>query len=84
MVTGNDPPPGTHPSPGPGDSQGHDDPVTTICPECGGVLSDRIESGVIQWRSAGESAKRVREILTLSAVASLRAFDDADDEESAA
>jgi two-component system chemotaxis response regulator CheB len=40
-----DPPPG---NPGPGPLPGA--PVTTACPECGGVLSESREAGVTQWR----------------------------------
>lgn len=31
------------------DDQLDEQPVTTICPECGGVLSERSEAGVMQW-----------------------------------
>jgi two-component system chemotaxis response regulator CheB len=50
MVNGDDPPPGTRQSPGPDAARSDDEQVTTICPECGGVLSERIEGGMIQWR----------------------------------
>jgi two-component system chemotaxis response regulator CheB len=48
MVNGEDPPPSAKQSrpvtdPASGDS------VSTVCPECGGVLSERAESGVMLW-----------------------------------
>jgi two-component system chemotaxis response regulator CheB len=57
MVNGDSLPPGSRPPRNPGgDDSLHiaawpndDAPVTTICPECGGVLSERHEAGVVQW-----------------------------------
>jgi two-component system chemotaxis response regulator CheB len=48
MVNGEDPPPGTRTSQ---PELGHsvDDPGITVCPECGGVLSERLESGMGVW-----------------------------------
>jgi two-component system chemotaxis response regulator CheB len=47
MVNGEDLPPGTDPSEGTPD---HQSPQSTvICPECGGVLSERNEAGMTQW-----------------------------------
>lgn len=48
MVKGEDPPPPTAPEeptaePSPGE------PGTTVCPECGGVLTEQIEAGVAVW-----------------------------------
>jgi two-component system chemotaxis response regulator CheB len=49
MVSGGDVPPGAAPAgplapdPAPGE------PVTTICPECGGVLTEHLEGGMTQW-----------------------------------
>lgn len=51
MPPGNDPPEEPPPAPGP-PSQVPDGlvaPVTTICPECGGVLTERHQAGVVQW-----------------------------------
>jgi two-component system chemotaxis response regulator CheB len=49
MVNGtnspSDPPPD-----GPPNSGGESEPATTICPECGGVLSEHTEAGTVQWR----------------------------------
>jgi two-component system chemotaxis response regulator CheB len=50
MVTGDAPPPGDRP-----DNRSRSDAdvgsqrVTTVCPECGGVLTERLESGMTQW-----------------------------------
>lgn len=58
MVNGSSLPPDTDPPDDPpGDDLGADpsdedpaeSPVTTICPECGGVLSERHEAGVVRW-----------------------------------
>jgi len=48
MVNGTDLPPGTDPQPPPPPAS---DPehATVICPECGGVLSERTEVGMVQW-----------------------------------
>jgi two-component system, chemotaxis family, protein-glutamate methylesterase/glutaminase len=48
MVKGEDPPPGPtsddpDPDPPPGEQ------VNAVCPECGGVLTERPEAGVLQW-----------------------------------
>jgi len=48
MVNGEDLPPGTDPSDPPASPPGSK-PATTICPECGGVLSERTEAGTSQW-----------------------------------
>ena len=48
MVKGEDPPPGAasdDPDPNPPDGE----PVNAVCPECGGVLTERAEAGVLQW-----------------------------------
>ena len=48
MVKGEDPPPGEgsdDPDPDPPDGE----PVNAVCPECGGVLTERAEAGVLQW-----------------------------------
>jgi len=50
MVNGADLPPGADPSADPSADGDGDVSVTTVCPECGGVLSERAESGVTQWR----------------------------------
>jgi two-component system chemotaxis response regulator CheB len=39
--------PDTEPNPEPDPPES--EPVTAICPECGGVLSERAEAGVLQW-----------------------------------
>lgn len=57
MVNGDRVPPGDQPpdsrpeAPGPPPQapDGVVHPVTTICPECGGVLSERHQAGVVQW-----------------------------------
>jgi two-component system chemotaxis response regulator CheB len=50
MVNGGDLPPNTYrPTDPPPDARG-DEPFTTACPECGGVLSERTESGMSHWR----------------------------------
>lgn len=58
MVNGNGVPPDTRPPDDPTlggnplgafDPQAPDPPVITICPECGGVLSEPHEAGVVQW-----------------------------------
>jgi two-component system chemotaxis response regulator CheB len=50
MVNGEDLPPGTEPNGDPRPDRGSSEPVTTVCPECGGVLSERTESGMTQWQ----------------------------------
>ena len=48
MVKGEDPPPG----PASDDPQPHPprgEEVNAVCPECGGVLTERPEAGVLQW-----------------------------------
>ena len=54
MVKGEDPPPAARqnrPQPGPApDDPDPDDPAVMICPDCGGVLTERVEAGVPQWR----------------------------------
>lgn len=48
MVKGEDPPPATQRNrPEVDPSSG--DPAVTVCPECGGVLSERLEAGVPLW-----------------------------------
>lgn len=48
MVKGEDPPPDDSPNePDPIPPQGEE--VHAVCPECGGVLSERAEAGVLQW-----------------------------------
>jgi two-component system chemotaxis response regulator CheB len=50
MVRGDDLPPGTDPADPPGrPSEGDGEQVTTVCPECGGVLSERVAGGITQW-----------------------------------
>lgn len=49
MVNGDNPPPGAHAPHQPADAESGGDRVTTICPECGGVLSERTEGGMTQW-----------------------------------
>ena len=49
MVNGGDPPP----EPGAEDPESdppENESATVICPECGGVLSERPEAGVVQWQ----------------------------------
>ncbi len=49
MVKGEDPPPGAasdDPDPNPPAGE----PVNAVCPECGGVLTERAEAGVLQWQ----------------------------------
>lgn len=57
MVNGDPLPPGAQPpdEPDPGvppqvPDQPLPDPVTTTCPECGGVLTERHHAGVVQWQ----------------------------------
>ena len=48
MVKGEDPPPGNgsgDPDPDPPEGE----PVNAVCPECGGVLTERAEAGMLQW-----------------------------------
>jgi two-component system chemotaxis response regulator CheB len=48
MVRGEDPPPEARPGdPDPGPPEGEQVPL--VCPECGGVLTERAEAGVLQW-----------------------------------
>ena len=48
MVKGEDPPPGaSSDDPDPDPPAG--EKVNAVCPECGGVLSERAEAGVLQW-----------------------------------
>jgi two-component system, chemotaxis family, protein-glutamate methylesterase/glutaminase len=48
MVKGEDPPPGaSSEDPDPDPPAG--EKVNAVCPECGGVLSERAEAGVLQW-----------------------------------
>jgi two-component system chemotaxis response regulator CheB len=49
MVKGDDVPPGAETSSAVGDGPASDEQVTTICPECGGVLSERSVGGMTQW-----------------------------------
>jgi two-component system chemotaxis response regulator CheB len=49
MVRGEDLPPGTAPPTPPADPEAGGEDATTICPECGGVLSEQAEAGVTQW-----------------------------------
>jgi two-component system chemotaxis response regulator CheB len=49
MVNGGQVPPGAPPSGTPHDNPGQGEHVTTVCPECGGVLSERLVSGMTQW-----------------------------------
>jgi two-component system chemotaxis response regulator CheB len=48
MVRGEDPPPSAKQS-RPEVDPASGDPVTSVCPECGGVLSERSEAGVMVW-----------------------------------
>jgi two-component system chemotaxis response regulator CheB len=48
MVTGEDPPPGSA-SDDPDPAPPHSEQVDAVCPECGGVLTERTEAGVLQW-----------------------------------
>jgi two-component system chemotaxis response regulator CheB len=49
MVKGEDPPPtARQPQPEAPPSESSD-PTVTVCPECGGVLSERLEAGVSLW-----------------------------------
>lgn len=50
MVSGGDPPPGIDPSETFGDTPERGSPVTVVCPDCGGVLSERVEGGVPLWQ----------------------------------
>jgi two-component system chemotaxis response regulator CheB len=45
---GNSEPPGSYEPPGNIDPPG-DEGVLAVCPECGGVLTERTEAGVLQW-----------------------------------
>ncbi len=49
MVKGEEPPPGARRSE-PDRDPSADDPGITVCPECGGVLSERSEGGMAVWR----------------------------------
>jgi two-component system chemotaxis response regulator CheB len=49
MVSGEDLPPGTRRSEL-ADTEPGDGRLTTVCPECGGVLTERLEGGMTQWR----------------------------------
>jgi two-component system chemotaxis response regulator CheB len=48
MVKGEDPPPGSA-SGDPDPEPPHGEHVNAVCPECGGVLTERAEAGVLQW-----------------------------------
>ncbi len=51
MINGEDPPPSARRDDPASDPPPPDaGPVTAICPECGGVLSERSELGVLQWQ----------------------------------
>jgi two-component system chemotaxis response regulator CheB len=50
MVDGKHSPDSPDPEPDPSaERHGHDDPGVTICPECGGVLSEREQAGTKLW-----------------------------------
>jgi two-component system, chemotaxis family, protein-glutamate methylesterase/glutaminase len=49
MVNTIDPPPTDDPNP-PGSSRPDENPAVTSCPDCGGVLTERSQAGVPQWR----------------------------------
>jgi two-component system chemotaxis response regulator CheB len=49
MVQSDDPPPGASARSGAAESQQVGPASLAVCPECGGVLSERNESGVVQW-----------------------------------
>ena len=48
MVRGDDPPPSAKESK-PEIDPASGDPLTSVCPECGGVLNERAEAGVMLW-----------------------------------
>jgi two-component system chemotaxis response regulator CheB len=50
MVNGDDLPPGVEQSPAPPSGRAKETAVTTACPECGGVLTERSEGAMTQWR----------------------------------
>lgn len=50
MVKGDDPPPGTEPSRDPPTTGEPAEDKTTVCPECGGVLTERHEAGTTLWQ----------------------------------
>lgn len=49
MVNGSATPPGAAPPDGAGDDSPRTEQVTTVCPECGGVLRERTAGGMTQW-----------------------------------
>jgi two-component system chemotaxis response regulator CheB len=49
MVNGSTTPPGEQLPDGRADDPPASEPVTTVCPECGGVLTERSVSGMAQW-----------------------------------
>jgi len=50
MINGDDPPPGAKTSPPDASGGVHGEGETTICPECGGVLTERHEAGTMLWQ----------------------------------
>ncbi|MBV9603607.1 MAG: chemotaxis protein CheB [Solirubrobacterales bacterium] len=51
MINGEDPPPSARKDDPVSDPEPPDaGPVAAVCPECGGVLTERTEAGVLQWR----------------------------------
>jgi two-component system chemotaxis response regulator CheB len=50
MVKGDDLPPSSHPSASGAGAGPSGDGFTTVCPDCGGVLSERHVEGVAQWQ----------------------------------
>jgi two-component system, chemotaxis family, protein-glutamate methylesterase/glutaminase len=82
MVKGEDPPGGPasddpEPDPPPGEQ------VNAVCPECGGVLTERREAGVLQWWLVGHrySPDVVRQALTGAAGTTLRRVADVDEDD---
>jgi two-component system chemotaxis response regulator CheB len=50
LVNGDDLPPGVERSQAPPDDRPKESAMTTACPECGGVLTERSEGAMTQWR----------------------------------
>ena len=50
MVNAVDPPPGTDPPEPPISSAPEAEQIATICPECRGVLTERVTGGLTQWK----------------------------------
>lgn len=85
MVRGEDPPPEAGPEdPTPAPSEGAE--VALVCPECGGVLSERATAGLLQWECRvghrySPEALIVRQALGRAARSALRKVTDDEEDQ---